>query len=69
MRGIDTIRLDGTTGIAYWGLLFVAGGGSFWVDPSTYLPRTAAAGAATTRTPSASYRRTRSTGLPHIFGD
>jgi hypothetical protein len=92
VHGIDTIRLDGTTGIAYWGLLFVAGGGSFWVDPSTYLPveetvgdpgtrrvgersffswvpRTAAAGAATTRTPPASYKRTRSTGLPHIFGD
>lgn len=38
VEGIDALRFQGTTGIAYWGLLFVAGKGNLWVDPSTYLP-------------------------------
>ena len=38
VEGIDALRLQGTTGIAYWGFSFVGGKGNLWVDPSTYLP-------------------------------
>jgi hypothetical protein len=38
LDGLETARLHGQTGIAYWGLLFSGARGDLWVDPATYLP-------------------------------